>query len=94
MTCIAATNTTTLHQKNLNIPLDQVKVRDLNGNNVPVVATLGDETKDFLVLNFENNLVLLSQYFIDIPFTAVIYRDKLDGMYLSTYTDPETNELR
>jgi hypothetical protein len=60
-----------------------------------IVKGVGNETEDtvqFLRINLEQDLIIGQEYDLYIEFVAPISRDRLDGLYLSTYTDPETGD--
>jgi hypothetical protein len=60
-----------------------------------IVKGVGNETEDtvqFLRINLEQDLIIGQEYDLYIEFVAPISRDRLDGLYLSTYIDPETGD--
>lgn len=93
MTCIAATDTITLHSNSLDIDTKSVVVANSGENVVPVSSVTFDPKKELMYVKSTENFKPGDEYVLTIPFTGNI-TDDLVGYYKSSYVDKENNQTR
>lgn len=64
------------------------------GSNIAISNVTRDNETDFLVLHLDRSLQKNSEYTVFVEFVARIGDDRLNGMYLDYYINPETKEKR
>jgi len=53
-----------------------------------------DPEQDFYTIQLDEMLEKGATYMVEIYYETQVFRTQLKGLYLSNYTDPDTNELK